>query len=110
MTGARYRPGSATGIGHLEGFPWRPRGGLGLSPDRPTTPSILPTSALRSPRDSLARIGALMGSGLPVGTVTFLFTDIEGSTRLLQKLGDGYRAVQDEHAAILAAVFTSMPR
>jgi class 3 adenylate cyclase len=24
------------------------------------------------------------------GTVTFLFTDIEGSTRLLQELGDGY--------------------
>ena len=27
---------------------------------------------------------------LPTGTVTFLFTDIEGSTRLLQELGDGY--------------------
>jgi predicted ATPase len=27
---------------------------------------------------------------LPTGTVTFLFTDMEGSTRLLQELGDGY--------------------
>ena len=27
---------------------------------------------------------------VPGGTVTFLFTDIEGSTRLLQKLGDRY--------------------
>jgi hypothetical protein len=27
---------------------------------------------------------------LPGGTVTFLFTDVEGSTRLLQELGDGY--------------------
>ena len=27
---------------------------------------------------------------LPTGTVTFLFTDIEGSTRLLQQLGDAY--------------------
>ena len=27
-------------------------------------------------------------AGLPTGTVTFLFTDIEGSTRLLQELGD----------------------
>jgi hypothetical protein len=27
---------------------------------------------------------------LPGGTVTFLFTDIEGSTRLLQQLGDQY--------------------
>ncbi|HKX25911.1 MAG TPA: adenylate/guanylate cyclase domain-containing protein, partial [Actinomycetota bacterium] len=38
---------------------------------------------------------------LPTGTVTFLFTDIEGSTRLLQDLGDGYRAVQDRHAELI---------
>ena len=38
---------------------------------------------------------------LPTGTVTFLFTDIEGSTRLLQQLGDRYAAVLDEHAAIM---------
>jgi predicted ATPase/class 3 adenylate cyclase len=40
---------------------------------------------------------------LPTGTVTFLFTDIEGSTRLLQELGDGYRAVHERHGAILRA-------
>jgi predicted ATPase/class 3 adenylate cyclase len=33
--------------------------------------------------------------------VTFLFTDIEGSTRLLQELGDRYAAVRDDHAAIV---------
>jgi predicted ATPase/class 3 adenylate cyclase len=38
---------------------------------------------------------------LPTGTVTFLFTDIEGSTRLLQTLGDRYAAVQGEQAAII---------
>ena len=38
---------------------------------------------------------------LPTGTVTFLFTDIEGSTRLLQALGDQYPAVHDKHAAII---------
>jgi predicted ATPase/class 3 adenylate cyclase len=38
---------------------------------------------------------------LPTGTVTFLFTDIEGSTRLLQELGDGYRRVQDDQAEIM---------
>jgi predicted ATPase/class 3 adenylate cyclase len=38
---------------------------------------------------------------LPTGTVTFLFTDIEGSTRLLQELGERYPAVLDEQAAIM---------
>ena len=34
---------------------------------------------------------------LPAGTVTFLFTDIEGSTRLLQELGERYADVLAEH-------------
>lgn len=34
---------------------------------------------------------------VPAGTVTFLFTDIEGSTRLLQKLGDGYGELVAQH-------------
>ena len=38
---------------------------------------------------------------LPQGTVTFLFTDIEGSTRLLNQLGDRYSSVLDEHRRIL---------
>jgi predicted ATPase/class 3 adenylate cyclase len=38
---------------------------------------------------------------LPIGTVTFLFTDIEGSTRLLRQLGDRYREVVDGHGRIL---------
>jgi predicted ATPase/class 3 adenylate cyclase len=40
---------------------------------------------------------------LPTGTVTFLFTDIEGSTRLLEELGEEFRVLQDEHAEILRA-------
>ena len=40
---------------------------------------------------------------LPTGTVTFLFTDIEGSTRLLEELGEGFRVLQDDHAAIVRA-------
>ncbi len=44
---------------------------------------------------------------LPTGTVTFLFTDIEGSTRLLQELGpDVYRGAQDRHAEILRRTIT----
>jgi predicted ATPase/class 3 adenylate cyclase len=38
---------------------------------------------------------------LPSGLVTFLFTDIEGSTRLAQLLGAQYRPVLAEHRAIL---------
>jgi predicted ATPase/class 3 adenylate cyclase len=44
----------------------------------------------------------MSASDLPTGTVTFLFTDIEGSTRLLQELGrDRYRLLQNEHAGIM---------
>ncbi len=38
---------------------------------------------------------------LPTGTVTFLFTDIEGSTRLVQSLGAGWTAVLERHHALL---------
>ncbi|MCU1677558.1 MAG: extracellular solute-binding protein [Frankiales bacterium] len=38
---------------------------------------------------------------LPAGTVTFLFTDIEGSTRLLQQLRDEYARLLSEHERIL---------
>jgi class 3 adenylate cyclase len=37
----------------------------------------------------------------PTGTVTFLFTDIEGSTKLLHQLGDGYGVVVADHRRIL---------
>jgi predicted ATPase/class 3 adenylate cyclase/DNA-binding CsgD family transcriptional regulator len=42
---------------------------------------------------------------LPVGTVTLLFTDIEGSTRLLQKLGERYVDVLAECRSLLRAMF-----
>jgi class 3 adenylate cyclase len=38
---------------------------------------------------------------LPTGTVTLLFTDIEGSTRLLRKLGSDYATALAEHRAVL---------
>jgi predicted ATPase len=44
-------------------------------------------------------------SELPTGTVTFLFTDIEGSTRLLQELGDDYANVLAEHYRIMREAF-----
>jgi class 3 adenylate cyclase len=42
---------------------------------------------------------------LPGGTVTFLFTDVEGSTRMLKELRDGYADVLAEHQRILREAF-----
>src|SRR6266571_2723525 len=42
---------------------------------------------------------------LPRGTVTFLFTDIEGSTRLVKQLRDHYADVLTEHQRILREAF-----
>jgi predicted ATPase/class 3 adenylate cyclase len=41
----------------------------------------------------------------PQGTVALLFTDIEGSTRLLERLGDTYGAVLRRHRDLLAGAF-----
>jgi YVTN family beta-propeller protein len=42
---------------------------------------------------------------LPSGAVTFLFTDIEGSTRLVKQLRDGYAGVLADHQRLLRAAF-----
>ena len=43
---------------------------------------------------------------LPAGTVTFVFTDIEGSTRLLQELGDeDYERVSGDHRRLVRETF-----
>jgi class 3 adenylate cyclase len=42
---------------------------------------------------------------LPEGTVTLLFTDIEGSTRLLQELGADYEELLTDHRRLLRARF-----
>jgi class 3 adenylate cyclase len=41
----------------------------------------------------------------PAGTVTFLFTDIEGSTKLIQQLGNEYAGVVSAHRRILREAF-----
>jgi class 3 adenylate cyclase len=45
-------------------------------------------------------VGVIVGE-LPRGTVTLVFTDIEGSTRMLRALGDDYGRVLRAHRAIL---------
>lgn len=42
---------------------------------------------------------------LPSGTVTFLFSDIEGSTRLLQHLGPHYITALEDHRRLLRAAW-----
>ncbi|MCY7304218.1 MAG: adenylate/guanylate cyclase domain-containing protein [Thermoleophilia bacterium] len=45
---------------------------------------------------------------LPSGTVTFLFTDVEGSTKLLHELGDDvYAQALADHRLILRAAFSA---
>src|SRR5881397_3598684 len=46
------------------------------------------------------------GRGLPAGTLTFLFTDIEGSTKLQNELGtDRYQDVLETHTRLLRDAF-----
>lgn len=48
-----------------------------------------------------------MAAGLPTGTVTLLFSDIEGSTVLLRRLGPRWGAVLSAQRAILRAAFAA---
>src|SRR5262245_11300987 len=72
---------------------------MGVDSNRPgeiAAPSVTRPTGRRSPparRD------------LPSGTVTFLFTDIEGSTRLLSELGEGYAEALAQHRRILRESF-----
>jgi predicted ATPase/class 3 adenylate cyclase len=46
-------------------------------------------------------------TNLPQGTITFMFTDVEGSTRLLERLGDNaYRGVLERHNELIRAALT----
>ena len=46
-------------------------------------------------------------TGLPAGVITFVMTDIEGSTRLFRELGDRYVEVLATHQALLRGTFTN---
>jgi predicted ATPase/class 3 adenylate cyclase len=61
--------------------------------DRPTSPGAQPTGPGARPTSTGAR---------PTGTVTFMFTDIEGSTRLVQQLGtDRWSGLLDRHRELI---------
>ncbi|MEW6224442.1 MAG: tetratricopeptide repeat protein [Chloroflexota bacterium] len=44
---------------------------------------------------------------LPTDSLTFLFSDIEGSTRLVTELGDAYQALHADHGRLLRAAWTT---
>src|SRR5436190_7446114 len=44
-------------------------------------------------------------AALPSGTVTLLFSDIEGSTRLLRRTGETYAALLEGHRTLLREAF-----
>src|SRR6185437_1018995 len=65
----------------------------------------------RSRRGLVARLASNqrpVPRDLPSGTVTFLFTDVEGSTRLLHELGaEGYAAALAEHRRLVRDAFAA---
>jgi predicted ATPase/class 3 adenylate cyclase len=56
------------------------------------------------PGGLLAGPGASVGADLPAGTVTFLFTDIEGSTRLWETVPDAMEVALERHNRLVTEV------
>jgi peptide/nickel transport system substrate-binding protein len=70
-------------------------------------PGLDTPGAVPRPIPIPATVPASEDPSLPRGTVTFLFTDIEGSTALLKELGKAYGDLLDAHREILRAVAES---
>jgi predicted ATPase/class 3 adenylate cyclase len=72
----------------------------------PPAPAAEPPTAPEQRRADWAKKTHLMARELPAGTVTFLFTDVEGSTRLLHELGpEAYAQALSEHRRVLRKAF-----
>ena len=63
--------------------------------------------SMTGPGNARTTTEASRSARLPTGTVAFLFTDIEGSTRLLQERPDVYPAILADHRQILADALES---
>src|SRR5215210_9004078 len=55
--------------------------------------------------DVTSQRGRRPSAALPTGQLSFVFTDIEGSTRLLTALGDRFPPILDAHQRILRGAF-----
>ncbi len=56
---------------------------------------------------SLTTVTWVASPWLPSGIVTFVFTDIEGSTRLFRRIGDRYPSLLQRHREILRAAWVA---
>ena len=61
----------------------------------------------RSARGTDDPVRLRVGTPFPGGTVTFVFTDIEGSTRLLRRIGGRYAGVLERHRELLRGAVAS---
>src|SRR5262249_18219542 len=64
-----------------------------------------PAGRRRFPRSRATADERRLMPELPTGTVTFLFSDVEGSTELLRRLRDGYAEVMADHELLLRRAF-----
>src|SRR5581483_6935400 len=118
---ARRHRHDRRGVGRRARRPAGPRGALGRVPGG-ARPLLLPrrelphdrrgaAAARRDDREPhlplpLEAARALRSmTGLPTGTVTLVFTDIEGSTRLLHELGERYADALAEHRRAVREIF-----
>ena len=58
-------------------------------------------------RDEVGVADVMVGERLPVGEVTLLFSDVEGSTRLLHEIGELFGEVLAEHDRVLREVWAA---
>src|SRR5919197_5098872 len=83
----------------VPGSSWRPTGSFRRTHGQ--SPYVLAVGAAKSaPQLASVRLNPA-GVDLPTGTVTFLFTDVEGSTALLRRLKDGFAPVLAQHETLL---------
>src|SRR5919197_1164038 len=85
--------GSLTSTQHGTPVVYPSRSGIGAA--------VLPAGASETRKSTIV---AEVPTALPTGTVTFLFSDVEGSTRLLERLGhDAYADALSAHRQVIAA-------
>ncbi len=71
-------------------------------------PQELPSWLVEIALSETVKLPGVAGSSvsqLPTGTVTFLFTDIQGSTLLLRRLGERYATLLADHHRLLRGAF-----